>query len=224
MTPAGDYLPFTKAGKLRVLATSGNKRAPYLPDVPTFAEQGFPEIVRRRVVRLLSRRPRRRPPSIAARQRRDHRRAEGPGGHRRLSLSAWWRRARRPRNDSRSRASTSAGARWSSRSASPPNPERDRHASDATVSRDPRWRWAGRWPVGPRWPARRRRPGGRRRAAPRGRARPGTLLACTDLRGARRRAPGTVVYSERRRVPAGTGHASATPACRRRPTAWCRAA
>ena len=45
MTPAGDYLPFAKAGKLRVLATSGNKRAPYFPDVPTFAEQGFPEIV-----------------------------------------------------------------------------------------------------------------------------------------------------------------------------------
>ncbi|MGO4392072.1 Bug family tripartite tricarboxylate transporter substrate binding protein [Variovorax sp. M-6] len=45
MTPAGDYLPFAKAGKLRVLATSGTTRAPYLPDVPTFAEQGFPEIV-----------------------------------------------------------------------------------------------------------------------------------------------------------------------------------
>ena len=45
MTPAGDYLPFAKAGKLRVLATSGTTRAPYLPDVPTFAEQGFPELV-----------------------------------------------------------------------------------------------------------------------------------------------------------------------------------
>jgi tripartite-type tricarboxylate transporter receptor subunit TctC len=45
MTPAGDYLAFVKAGKLRVLATSGNRRAPYLPEVPTFAEQGFPEIV-----------------------------------------------------------------------------------------------------------------------------------------------------------------------------------
>jgi tripartite-type tricarboxylate transporter receptor subunit TctC len=45
VTPAGDYLPFTKAGKLRVLATSGTQRAPYLPDVPTFSEQGFPELV-----------------------------------------------------------------------------------------------------------------------------------------------------------------------------------
>ncbi|MDR6450978.1 Bug family tripartite tricarboxylate transporter substrate binding protein [Variovorax paradoxus] len=45
MTPVGDYLPFAKAGKLRVLATSGAQRAAYLPDVPTFTEQGFPEIV-----------------------------------------------------------------------------------------------------------------------------------------------------------------------------------
>ena len=45
MTPVGDYLPFAKAGKLRVLATSGAQRVAYLPDVPTFTEQGFPEIV-----------------------------------------------------------------------------------------------------------------------------------------------------------------------------------
>jgi tripartite-type tricarboxylate transporter receptor subunit TctC len=45
MTPVGDYLPFAKVGKLRVLATSGAQRAAYLPDVPTFTEQGFPEIV-----------------------------------------------------------------------------------------------------------------------------------------------------------------------------------
>jgi tripartite-type tricarboxylate transporter receptor subunit TctC len=45
VTPVGDCLPFAKAGKLRVLATSGVQRPPYLPDVPTFAEQGFPELV-----------------------------------------------------------------------------------------------------------------------------------------------------------------------------------
>ncbi len=45
LTTSGDYLPFVKAGKLRVLATSGQQRAPYLPDVPTFAEQGFAELV-----------------------------------------------------------------------------------------------------------------------------------------------------------------------------------
>ncbi len=33
-----------KAGKLRVLAVSSPQRVPQLPDVPTFAEQGFPAI------------------------------------------------------------------------------------------------------------------------------------------------------------------------------------
>jgi tripartite-type tricarboxylate transporter receptor subunit TctC len=32
-----------KAGRLRVLAVTGNKRNPLMPDVPTFAEAGFPE-------------------------------------------------------------------------------------------------------------------------------------------------------------------------------------
>lgn len=34
-----------KAGTLRVLATTGSKRSKSLPDVPTFAEAGFPNIV-----------------------------------------------------------------------------------------------------------------------------------------------------------------------------------
>jgi tripartite-type tricarboxylate transporter receptor subunit TctC len=45
MNPSGDYLAYAKAGKLRVLATSGPQRSPYYPDVPTFAEQGFPDLV-----------------------------------------------------------------------------------------------------------------------------------------------------------------------------------
>ena len=40
-TPVGDFVPNAKAGKLRILATSGPKRTPFTPDVPTFAEQGF---------------------------------------------------------------------------------------------------------------------------------------------------------------------------------------
>lgn len=44
VTPSGDFIANHKAGKLRILATSGNKRSPFTPDVATFAEQGFPEL------------------------------------------------------------------------------------------------------------------------------------------------------------------------------------
>ncbi len=44
VTPHGDFIANAKAGKLRILATSGPKRSPYVPEVPTFAEQGFPEL------------------------------------------------------------------------------------------------------------------------------------------------------------------------------------
>jgi len=37
-------LPFIKAGKTRALAITGNKRAAWLPDVPTFIELGFKDI------------------------------------------------------------------------------------------------------------------------------------------------------------------------------------
>lgn len=37
-------LPFIKSGKLKVYAFSGKSRSPYLPDVPTTAELGYPEI------------------------------------------------------------------------------------------------------------------------------------------------------------------------------------
>lgn len=43
-TPTGDALANHKAGKVRILATSGAKRTPFTPEVPTYAEQGFPEL------------------------------------------------------------------------------------------------------------------------------------------------------------------------------------
>ncbi len=43
--PAGDFLPNHRAGKLRLLATSGATRLPFAPDVATFSEQGFGELV-----------------------------------------------------------------------------------------------------------------------------------------------------------------------------------
>jgi tripartite-type tricarboxylate transporter receptor subunit TctC len=45
MLPDGSFLAYTKDNKVRVLATSGEKRSPFYPDVPTFAEQGVKELV-----------------------------------------------------------------------------------------------------------------------------------------------------------------------------------
>ncbi|MBR0750952.1 tripartite tricarboxylate transporter substrate binding protein [Bradyrhizobium jicamae] len=42
-TPAA-VIEHVKAGKLRLLAVSSDKRMPNLPDVPTFAESGYPEL------------------------------------------------------------------------------------------------------------------------------------------------------------------------------------
>jgi tripartite-type tricarboxylate transporter receptor subunit TctC len=43
-TPHGDFIANHKAGKMRILATSGRTRSPFVPDVATFAEQGIPEL------------------------------------------------------------------------------------------------------------------------------------------------------------------------------------
>jgi tripartite-type tricarboxylate transporter receptor subunit TctC len=45
VTPHGDFIANHRAGKMRILGTSGAKRSPFVPEVPTFAEQGFPELV-----------------------------------------------------------------------------------------------------------------------------------------------------------------------------------
>jgi tripartite-type tricarboxylate transporter receptor subunit TctC len=44
VTPHGDFVANHKAGKLRIIATSGKTRSPFVPEVATFAEQGFPEL------------------------------------------------------------------------------------------------------------------------------------------------------------------------------------
>jgi tripartite-type tricarboxylate transporter receptor subunit TctC len=43
-TPSGDFLANHRAGKIRLIATSGPKRSPFSPEVATFAEQGFSEL------------------------------------------------------------------------------------------------------------------------------------------------------------------------------------
>jgi tripartite-type tricarboxylate transporter receptor subunit TctC len=42
-----DQFPYElhKSGRIRLLATSGAQRSPVMPDVPTFAEQGYPSVV-----------------------------------------------------------------------------------------------------------------------------------------------------------------------------------
>ena len=44
-SPLGDWVQHYKGGKVRVLATSGPERSPYTPDVATYREQGFTELV-----------------------------------------------------------------------------------------------------------------------------------------------------------------------------------
>ncbi|MBK0393989.1 Bug family tripartite tricarboxylate transporter substrate binding protein [Ramlibacter algicola] len=43
-TPTGDALANHRAGKVRILATSGAQRTPFTPDVATYAEQGFGDL------------------------------------------------------------------------------------------------------------------------------------------------------------------------------------
>ena len=44
MVTVASFIPHVKTGKLRVLAVVAPTRVPQLPDVPTFAESGFPEL------------------------------------------------------------------------------------------------------------------------------------------------------------------------------------
>lgn len=40
----GDFLPYMQTRKLRVLAVSGDRRSRFMPDVPTFGEQGLQQV------------------------------------------------------------------------------------------------------------------------------------------------------------------------------------
>ena len=44
MSPIGDFVPYIAGGKLRVLGATTEKRSKFLPDAPTFAEQGLPQL------------------------------------------------------------------------------------------------------------------------------------------------------------------------------------
>lgn len=45
INPIGEVLPHLKAGKLRVLATTGARRSRFMPDVPTLFESGFKDVI-----------------------------------------------------------------------------------------------------------------------------------------------------------------------------------
>ena len=57
--------PLAKAGKVRIIATAGDQRSSNLPDVPTVAEQGYPEFSYTAWGGILA--PGRTPPAIIAR-------------------------------------------------------------------------------------------------------------------------------------------------------------
>lgn len=44
-SPLGDWIQHHKAGKVRILATSGPERSPYTPDVATYRELGYAELM-----------------------------------------------------------------------------------------------------------------------------------------------------------------------------------
>ena len=45
-SPVGDFLPHLNGGKLRLLAVSGSIPSPFVPDVPTYRQSGYPITVR----------------------------------------------------------------------------------------------------------------------------------------------------------------------------------
>ncbi|MDQ8000542.1 MAG: tripartite tricarboxylate transporter substrate binding protein [Pseudomonadota bacterium] len=75
--------PNVKAGKLVALASSGEGRSAGLPDVPTFREQGYPQLVFNSWFGIVA--PARTPPEIVARLEADIRKAmQSPDGKTRM--------------------------------------------------------------------------------------------------------------------------------------------
>jgi tripartite-type tricarboxylate transporter receptor subunit TctC len=64
-SPIGDYLQHLPAGKIRLLAVTGKQRSKFAPNVPTYAEQGFPELTMEEWFGFFM--PAKTPPAIAAR-------------------------------------------------------------------------------------------------------------------------------------------------------------
>ncbi len=60
----GEHLPNFRAGRLRILAQTGPTRSPYVPDVPTLAEQGIRDVVAREWFGMFL--PAKTPPNIVA--------------------------------------------------------------------------------------------------------------------------------------------------------------
>jgi tripartite-type tricarboxylate transporter receptor subunit TctC len=45
VNPVSEVIELAKSGKLRILAVTGSKRSPFLPEVPTMREQGYNVVV-----------------------------------------------------------------------------------------------------------------------------------------------------------------------------------
>ncbi len=65
INPVGELLPYAKSGKVRVLGTTGPERSIFLPEVPTLAESGYPDVVVQAWLGFLA--PARTPQDVVAR-------------------------------------------------------------------------------------------------------------------------------------------------------------